>query len=195
MSDLTPLAERALDQIKATHGSVGHMTYRTSFDAEVQAAFRPVMDELYGAGYLTRTTYLVDRTRKGFWEDDLHVSLSDEEAAEAVECQRAGTPFVNPETGDERVPGPDDLFLSYCTTSKVPVLLPPPDGRAVALHAQLLAKVLHLREEARRLHDTPGKEYDAGVAEGRAGASEEAAGHLAEAFGIRPLAASKPSAP
>lgn len=200
MTSLSALAARALACIKTTHTSVGHMVFRSQFDPEVQAAFVPLMDELTKAGYLTRTVYLVDRSRRGTWGDDYeHVSLSDEEAAEAIECQRNKTMFVNPDTGDERVPGPEDLFISYCTTDKVPVLPPPPDERAVALHARLLGKVPYLREEARRHRNTVShghpQEYDAGIAEGQALAFAEAANLLAEAFGIRPPFAPEPPAP
>lgn len=181
MDVLTPLAQRALDRIKSTHGSVGRMALPSHFDAEVQAAFVPVMDELSRAGYLTRTVYLVDRSRTGSWGDDYeHVALSDEEAAEAIECQESGKPFVNPDTGDERVPGPEDLFISYCTTNKVPILPPPPDPRAVELHERCLAMATHLQEEARRHRDT--QDFEAG----RATAWKEAADLIAEAFGLRP---------
>lgn len=192
MDALTPLAQRALEQIKATHTSVGYMALWANFTAEVQAAFVPIMDELSRAGYLTRTVYLVDRNRKSSWGDDYdHVALSDEEATEAVECQRERKPFVNPDTGDERVPGPEDLFISYCTTDKVPVLPPPPDPRAVELYERCTEKSTYFRKgaEQERSRARSPWNYDVGGMEGQAVAWEAAADLIAEAFGIkRPVA-------
>lgn len=191
MDALTPLAQRALEQIKATHKSVGYTYIWDNFSPDVQAAFVPIMDELSRAGYLTRTVYLVDRNRRGSWGDCEHVTLSDEEAAEATECQRERKPFVNPDTGDEQVPGPEDLFVTYCTTDKVPVLPPPPDPRAVELYERCAEKSAYFRKgaEQERSRARSPWNYDVGGMEGQAVAWEAAADLIAEAFGLkRPVA-------
>ncbi len=152
---------------------------------EVQTQFLPVMDELTAAGYLTRTVYLVDRTRPGtFGEDYANVTLSDDEAAEAIACQRDRKPFVNPDTGDERVPGPEDIFMFYCTTAKVPVLPPPPDPRGVEIHARLLRERKQVLAAIRAEGD-PLVYHEARLA-GRAEAFKEAAEIVAAAYGFKP---------
>lgn len=159
---LSPSAAEALEKIKAVHTSCGWVITRDLFEgcASILKSLPQVLEELLGAGFLARTVAV----RHG--EDDYgEVVRDEEEVGDVLEALANNGMVAHPLTG-RQVPAKDHVLVLYETTSKVPLLPPPSDPRAVELLA------------------TFRKEKSQACDRGRA-AWEQAEDMLCRAFGLR----------